>query len=199
MLKRILSLLMCLAMLLSAVAAHGEEAPIELALAGSIAAIPVCQDENAAQVLTALEISGLDAPVTGELLDDEADVISAEGIAWPIPVLWMDGQGQVIDRAKGGISLMPVLLFVMQEGCRAALNDEGLSEIMLPPYLVEVFQSGIVALVVEAQHVTYITGLNSSLNSLVGEEPEPAPTAAPTPQARLAAHGGARVHFCPHR
>lgn len=93
MLKRILSLLMCLAMLLSAVAAHGEEAPIELALAGSIAAIPVCQDENAEQVLTSLEISGLDAPVTGELLDDEADVISAEGIAWPIPVLWMDGQG----------------------------------------------------------------------------------------------------------
>ena len=77
---------------------------------------------------------------------------------------------------------MPVLLFVMQEGCRAALNDEGLSEIMLPPYLVEVFQSGIVALVVEAQHVTYITGLNSSLNSLVGEEPEPAPTAVPTPK-----------------
>ncbi len=80
MLKKLLSLLMCLTLLLSAMAARAEETPTVRALEGSAVAIPVCQDENAAQVLTAIAIMGLDEPVTGDRLEDEARAVSAEGV-----------------------------------------------------------------------------------------------------------------------
>ena len=120
--------------MLPGMASMAEGATTAQVLVGRSVAIPVCQGRDAAQVLTALEITGLDAPVTGEKLDDEAEVISAEGIHWVIPVLWVNDQGQPIDRAAG-VNPMPVLLFVMRDGCRAALNTNGLADIGLSEYL----------------------------------------------------------------
>lgn len=76
---------------------------------------------------------------------------------------------------------MPVLLFVMRDGCQAALNANGLADIGLSEYLLEVFKNGIVTLPVEAQKVTYITGLNIDLPRLAEPtvEPAPEPTAKP--------------------
>ena len=178
--KKLLCVFMCLALMLLSIASLAEGATT---LVGRSVAIPVCQGRDAAQVLTSLEITGLDAPVIGEKLDDEAEVISAEGVRWTIPVLWVNGQGQPIDRAAAGVSPMPVLLFVMQDGCRAALNTNGLADISLSEYLLQVFKSGIVTLAVEAQKVTYITGLNIDLNRLANPAPE-----ATAKSARVASH-----------
>lgn len=181
--KKLLCVFMCLALMLPGMASMAEGATTAQALVGRSVAIPVCQGRDAAQVLTSLEITGLDAPVIGEKLDDEAEVISAEGVRWTIPVLWVNGQGQPIDRAAAGINPMPVLLFVMQDSCWAALNINGLVDISLSEYLLQVFKSGIVTLAVEAQKVTYITGLNIDLNRLANPAPE-----ATAKSARVASH-----------
>ncbi len=80
MLKRFLSGFICFAVILLGIASLAEGATTAQALVGRSVAIPVCQARDAARVLTALEIAGLDAPVTGEKLDDEAEVTSAQGI-----------------------------------------------------------------------------------------------------------------------
>ena len=136
--------------------------------------VPVCQDENAENVLTEIEITGPDAPEAGKKLDDEADVKSAEGKEWTIPVIWVNNN-TVVTQASEGSSPMPVLLFIMPEGYHAKLNDNGYADVTLSEYLTERFGNGVVTLAVPEQAVTYITAIDFDFSVLMGTKNEQPP------------------------
>ena len=72
MLKKILSVFMCLTLLLSAAAVLAEEVPVPQEIVDKTIAIPVFSAENAKQTLTDIEITGPEAPVPDEELSEEA-------------------------------------------------------------------------------------------------------------------------------
>ena len=114
--RRVTALLLCLILCLASAAASGTTLTVRAPEGGS-----------GLTRLTGLVISGVDAPETGKALDAAADVSSAEGIAWEIPVIWLKGFKQVKGAlssedsgaetvAREGVTYVPALVFFVPEG-----------------------------------------------------------------------------------
>ncbi|MCR5237306.1 MAG: hypothetical protein K6E34_08930 [Lachnospiraceae bacterium] len=60
-------------------------------------------------VITGVEITDLDEPVAGRMLDNEATVLAYKdgvynGISWKIPVIWVDESGKTATVAVAGVT-----------------------------------------------------------------------------------------------
>ena len=84
-------------------------------------------------LLTGITIIGLEAPEIGKPLPEHADVESAEGVRWEIPVFWMDEDGNELNGTAETEDCFPVLAFflppeyTMAEDAVIAISDEVLA------------------------------------------------------------------------
>ena len=84
-------------------------------------------------LLTGITITGLQAPEIGKPLPDHADVESAEGVRWEIPVFWMDEDGNELSGTAETEDCFPILAFylppeyTMAEDDVVAISDEVLA------------------------------------------------------------------------
>ena len=69
------------------------------------------------KTLTQIRIDDVDAPQAGTPLDDKAQVSSAEGETWEIPVLWMGDDLNLATEAVEGRGYLPVLVFFVPQDC----------------------------------------------------------------------------------
>ena len=68
------------------------------------------------KTLTQIRVDGVDAPQAGMSLDDKAQVSSAEGETWEIPVLWVGDDLNVATEAVEGRGYLPALVFFVPQG-----------------------------------------------------------------------------------
>ena len=51
---------------------------------------------DSVKMITDLRLTSLDEPVPGVPLDTKATIVSAEGVTWDIPVVWIDESGKTV-------------------------------------------------------------------------------------------------------
>jgi len=82
-----------------------------------------------------LEISELEAPSIGKLLDSSATVTSAEGYSWNIPAIWLDASGKMVSGYATGTNYHPILVFYVPEEYEVS-NTDGILEIKISDDLI---------------------------------------------------------------
>ena len=152
----------------------------------ALEALIAVPSDPAAVALSDVFISGVDEPTPGAALDDQADVSTAEGISWTIPVIWADQSLQLVTFAGDG-AYMPILAFQIPAGYGIQPNEQGLADIRLAPFLESAFSSGIVTLRDDANGILYISGTGFDPSGISDVEQMPAaaedagPVVAPAP------------------
>ena len=130
-------------------------------------------------VVHGISIDGVDAPVAGAQLDDEAAVTTAEGESWSIPVLWVGDDLQLATEAAEGRTYLPVLAFFVPDGYAV---EGGVFTVELSDALAKLFGSDeMVSVYIPTAGITYI--LPASLRSYF----EPAQSASAAGQGASAA------------
>ncbi|MCR5676115.1 MAG: hypothetical protein K6G16_10450, partial [Lachnospiraceae bacterium] len=137
--------------------------------------------------LTALTITGLDEPISGVPFDTSATIVTAEGITWDIPVVWVDEYGNRVTVPVKGKKYFPAFIFYTPAGYRIAdVNASGAFEIRLPDFVTElVGPEGLVFAADPANGITYffpVNGVPADLGNLL-----PLPSATPVPEPEQAA------------
>ena len=118
--------------------------------------------------LTGLSIAYLNDPEPGNPLDCTAVVLSAEGVCWEIPVIWIDANGNTVYVAKEGEQYFPVFVFYMPEGYTiATMEADGRFYVKLPYYVTNLYGTdGWFFIADPALNITFITyGLQYSSTS----------------------------------
>lgn len=137
--------------------------------------------------LTALTLTGLDEPVPGVPLDTSATIVTAEGITWEIPVIWVDEHGNRVTVPVKGKKYFPAFIFYIPAGYQIAdVNASGAFEIRLPDFVTElVGPEGLVFAADPANGITYVfpvNGVPADLGALL-----PLPSNAPVSEPEQAA------------
>lgn len=98
-----------------------------------------------------IRIGGVDAPAAGTQLDDTAQVTTAEGAGWDIPVLWVrDDLAIMPDSAEvvEGRTFLPVFAFFVPDGyalqdpdCKITLAED-LAALFGPDEIISVYSEG---------------------------------------------------------
>ena len=63
--------------------------------------------------LTGLALTGFKEPSEGSQLDTSATIVSAEGISWEVPVIWVNEKGESISRAVNENKYIPNIIFFL--------------------------------------------------------------------------------------
>ena len=96
-------------------------------------------------VITGVEITDLDEPVAGRMLDKEATVLAYKdgvynGISWKIPVIWVDESGKTATVAVAGVTYLPVFAFYVPDGYELkGVDFSGLINVKLPAFLKNIY------------------------------------------------------------
>ena len=96
-------------------------------------------------VITGVEITDLDEPVAGRMLDNEATVLAYKdgvynGISWKIPVIWVDESGKTATVAVAGVTYLPVFAFYVPDGYELkGVDFSGLINVKLPAFLKNIY------------------------------------------------------------
>ena len=67
------------------------------------------------RVVSGIGIDEVDAPVTGNDLDDRATVRSSEGNIWDVPVLWVRDDLKIVTHADEGHEYLPVIAYFVPQ------------------------------------------------------------------------------------
>ncbi|MCR5094056.1 MAG: hypothetical protein K6B72_08795 [Lachnospiraceae bacterium] len=137
--------------------------------------------ERPARSLTELTLTGLDEPVPGVPFDTSATIVTAEGITWDIPVIWVDEHGNRVTVPVKGKKYFPAFIFYIPAGYQVAdVNASGAFTIRLPDFVTElVGPEGLIFAADPATGITYIfpvNGVPADLGALL-PLPSPAPEA----------------------
>ncbi len=73
-------------------------------------------DHTGKKQVSGLTIDGVKAPVSGQRLDDSAEVRTKEGYRWEIAVVWLNDKQQVATKAVEGEKYIPTLAFYVPSG-----------------------------------------------------------------------------------
>ncbi|MBO4336983.1 MAG: hypothetical protein J5842_02820 [Lachnospiraceae bacterium] len=108
--------------------------------------------------LTGLVITGLDEPVPGAPFDTGATVVSAEGVSWDIPVIWVDESGKKASVPAAGKSYYPSFIFYVPAGYKISGTDAtGRFTVQLPSFVTILSgQGGLVFAADPSTGITYI-------------------------------------------
>lgn len=96
-------------------------------------------------VITGVEITDLDEPVAGRMLDNEATVLAYKdgvynGISWKIPVIWVDESGKTATVAVAGVTYLPVFAFYVPDRYELkGVDFSGLINVKLPAFLKNIY------------------------------------------------------------
>ena len=107
-----------LAVILAAVVVSGNVTPVYAAQKSSTAT-----KVGPLKELTGLVITGLDEPVPGVPFDTGATVVSAEGVSWDIPVIWVDESGKSASVPAAGKRYYPSFVFYIPAGYKISGAD----------------------------------------------------------------------------
>ena len=125
------------------------------------AAVPAFADEagqSGMKELTGLVLKDVDAPIVGRPLDQTATVVSAQGVSWEIPVVWIDQNGNEATIAEAGKGYLPTFAFFVPEGYTVKADENGVFAIKLPAFLENLLGSNNLLFVVDKDAgITYIT------------------------------------------
>ena len=125
------------------------------------AAVPAFADEanqSGMTELTGLVLKDVDAPIVGRPLDQTATVVSAQGVSWEIPVVWIDQNGNEATIAEAGKGYLPTFAFFVPEGYTVKADENGVFAIKLPAFLENLLGSNNLLFVVDKDAgITYIT------------------------------------------
>ena len=128
---------------------------------GTTAAVPAFADEagqSGTTELTGLVLKDLEAPIIGRPLDQTATVVSAQGVSWEIPVVWIDQNGNEATIAEAGKGYLPTFAFFVPEGYTVKADENGVFAIKLPAFLENLLGSNNLLFVVDKDAgITYIT------------------------------------------
>ena len=120
------------------------------------------------ETLSGLVIDGVDAPKPGVTLDNTAEVSSAEGTKWEIPVLWVADNLELSTEAQEGRSYLPVLVFYLPQGYGVDATE---FTVTLSDSLAELFGGNEIVSVYDAKTgITYI--LPASLRDVISAQQE---------------------------
>ena len=117
---------------------------------------------SSAKTLTALTLTGMDEPVLGVPFDTSATIVTAEGVTWDIPVIWVDEYGNRVTVPVIGKKYYPAFVFYVPAGYQVAdVNATGAFEIRLPDFVKElVGPEGLVFAADPANGITYVLPVN---------------------------------------
>ncbi len=117
---------------------------------------------SSAKTLTALTLTGMDEPVPGVPFDTSATIVTAEGVTWDIPVIWVDEYGNRVTVPVKGKKYYPSFVFYVPAGYQVAdVNATGAFEIRLPDFVKElVGPEGLVFAADPANGITYVLPVN---------------------------------------
>ena len=105
-------------------------------------------------------------------LDGTAEVVSAEGITWEIPVFWVNADRRLVKKGTPGWDCTPVMAFFLPEEYRAEDGTEQGFMITLDAYLSSLFEKagGAVCIYEPKTRITYILAAGLDLSFLETEE-----------------------------
>ena len=113
--------------------------------------------------IRSFEITNVDAPVTGQLLDGTATVVADNGVTWDIPVIWVDKDGDIVHLAveiDDVIRSYPIFVFYMPEDYSFIFGENAAYNIGMPDFVADLMKrNGITALSIPEAGRTYISAL----------------------------------------
>lgn len=114
-------------------------------------------------------------------LDGTAEVVSAEGITWEIPVFWVNADRRLVKKGTPGRDCTPVMAFFLPEEYRAEDGTEQGFMITLDAYLSSLFEKagGAVCIYEPKTRITYILAAGLDLSFLETEEERKLPKPVP--------------------
>ncbi len=128
-------------------------------------------------VITEIEITDLDEPAAGTLLDDTAKIVSLkdgrpDGISWEIPVIWVDASGNQVTVASD-TKCYPVFIFYVPDGYSLDGIDfqKGIN-IRFPAFVSSLYgsSSGMISVSDPMLGISYITGLVTDIETTESSE-----------------------------
>jgi len=142
-----------LAVILTAVVASGNVTPVYAAQKSS-----AVTKAGPLKELTGLRVTGLDEPVPGVPFDTGATVVSAEGVSWDIPVIWVDESGKSASVPAAGKKYYPSFVFYVPAGYKISGADAaGRFTVQLPSFVTILSgQSGLIFAADPSTGITYI-------------------------------------------
>ena len=180
-LNRLLAIFVTLALVL-----QGIPSPIAFATQRTVELDNHTVQTSDATLVSGITIDGVDKPVAGTTLDNNAVVTTDSDAAWEIPVLWVRDDLQMDnDEADEGHTYLPVLAFFVPQGYALA---EDVATVVLSDSLTELFGTHeIISVYNEATGITYI--IPASLRGLfesakIAEEPAQAESTVAPAQAQ---------------
>ncbi len=125
-------------------------------------------------IVQSFNITNLDKPQNGKLLDSTATVVTDSGYSWDIPVLWVDQDGNLVQVAIEIENVRynyPIFAFYLPAGYTFVFNDAAFN-IGLPDFVCKLMETtGVATVNNPASGVTYITALLPGQNKFVAKQP----------------------------
>lgn len=123
--------------------------------------------------IESFEISGLDEPKHGQLLDSTATVTSNTGLSWEIPVLWVNQDGELIRLAIDGVFICyPVFAFYIPDGYSMISGSNPAYNMQMPGFVCQLMaQNGVATMSNPQRGVTYITPILPGEKGFVAKTP----------------------------
>lgn len=107
--------------------------------------------------LSNLEITNVDVPTPGKPLDKAATVVSAEGVSWDIPVVWVDEAGKTAIVAEAGKRYFPTfVMYVPSQYIIKGTDASGRFPVKLPAFLAQLGIDKLIFAVDPATRLIYI-------------------------------------------
>ncbi len=134
-----------------------------------------------AKSLTKLSLTALEEPTPGVPFDSSATIVTAEGVTWDIPVIWVDENGKPVTVPVRGKKYYPAFIFYVPSGYQVSdVNESGMFAISLPDFVAElVGPDGLVFAADPTNGITYMfpaAGVPADISSLL---PLPSTSTAP--------------------
>ena len=123
--------------------------------------------------IESFEITDLEAPRHGQLLDSTATVVSNTGLRWEIPVLWVNQDGELIRLAIDGVFICyPVFAFYIPDGYSMISGSNPAYNMQMPGFVCQLMaQNGVATMSNPQRGVTYITPILPGEKGFVAKTP----------------------------
>ncbi len=120
--------------------------------------------------LTDLKLTALEEPKSGVPFDTSATIVTAEGVTWDIPVIWVDEYGNRVTVPVAGKKYYPAFVFYVPDGYQVAnVDGSGMFSISLPDFVVKLIgPQGLVFAADPTADITYmfpVSGVPSGINA----------------------------------
>ncbi len=130
-------------------------------------------------IIQSFQITNLDAPQNGKLLDSKATVVADNGFSWDIPVIWVDQDGnlaQVAIQIENVRECYPIFAFYLPDGYSFVFNESAFN-IGMPDFVCELMEkNGVTTIANPAIGVTYFTALLPGKDRFEAKQPTVADT-----------------------